>query len=70
MNEETEAALMRAGHQIATLQADVERLRAEVAAWRWGYRYLQDRMRSLDRHGWAEDCDGEIEARIKSVSRP
>lgn len=36
----------------------------EAAAYKWAYGYLQDRMRSLGRHGWAMDCDGEIEARI------
>ncbi len=37
----------------------------KAAAYKWGYEYLQDRMRSIDRHGWAEDCDGEIAARIE-----
>lgn len=32
----------------------------EAAAYRWAYGHLQDRMRSIGRHGWAEDCDGEI----------
>jgi len=41
-------------------------LRATAAAYRRGYEYLQDRMRSLGREGWAQDCDGEIEASIKS----
>jgi hypothetical protein len=36
----------------------------EAAAYKWGYEYLQSRMHSIDRHGWAEDCDGEIEHRI------
>ena len=40
------------------------KLEREVAAYKWGYGYLQDRMRSLGRAGWAQDCDGEIEARI------
>lgn len=40
--------------------------KAEAAAdaYRWGYGYLQDRMRSVGRHGWAADCDDEIEHRI------
>jgi hypothetical protein len=42
---------------------------AEAAAYKWGYEYLQDRMRSIDRPGWAEDCDSEIESRVsKSTS--
>jgi hypothetical protein len=42
---------------------------AEAAAYKWGYEYLQDRMRSIGRLGWAEDCDSEIEARVsKSTS--
>lgn len=36
----------------------------EAAAHKWAYGYLQDRMRSIDRHGWADDCDGEIAHRI------
>ena len=36
----------------------------KATAYKWGYEYLQDRMRSIDRPGWAEDCDGEIQARI------
>jgi hypothetical protein len=43
---------------------DDAKMRREIAAWKWGYAYLQDRMRSLDRHGWAHDCDDEIEQRI------
>ena len=48
--------------------AHIQRLEAEAAAWRWGYKYLQDRMHSIDRHGWAEDCDSEILARIDSAT--
>jgi hypothetical protein len=39
--------------------------RVEAAAYKWAYEYLQSRMESIDRHGWAHDCDGEIEARIE-----
>ena len=38
-----------------------------VAPWKWGYEYLQERMESIGRHGWAHDCDGEIEDRIKNA---
>lgn len=37
---------------------------AEAAAWRWGYQYLQDRMKSIGRDSWAHDCDEEIRSRI------
>lgn len=40
---------------------------AEIAAWKWGYEYLQSRMESLERHGWAHDCDGEIQARVDAA---
>jgi hypothetical protein len=33
-------------------------------AYQWGYGYLQDRMNSIGRHGWAHDCDDEITHRI------
>ncbi len=33
-------------------------------AYKWGYEYLQGRMESIGRRGWAQDCDGEIGARI------
>ena len=36
---------------------------AQAAAWKWGYEYLQERLKALGRDGWAHDCDGEIEAR-------
>lgn len=55
------AALIRAQ------AAEIERLRADAAAHKWGYEYLQDRMRSIGRDGWASDCDGEIEARINAA---
>lgn len=41
-----------------------DRLRRERDAYKWAYEYLQDRMESIGRHGWAHDCDGEIEHRI------
>ena len=44
--------------------AETEKLRAEAAAYKWAYEYLQSRMNSIDRNGWAHDCDGEIEYRI------
>jgi hypothetical protein len=40
----------------------------EGAAWKWGYEFLQTRMQSLGREGWAQDCDEEIQHRIKSGS--
>lgn len=50
---------------ITQTASELERLRRTAAAYKWGYGYLQDRMRSLGRDGWAEDCDGEIAARIE-----
>lgn len=35
-------------------------------AYKWAYEYLQSRMKSIDRHGWAHDCDSEIQARIEA----
>jgi len=43
---------------------------AAEAAYKWGYECLQSRMESIDRHGWAHDCDGEIEARISDGRAP
>lgn len=43
-------------------------MNAEALAYKWAYEYLQDRMRSLGRDGWAADCDGEIEHRIASAA--
>lgn len=40
---------------------------AEVAAYKWAYEYLQSRMESIGRDGWAHDCDGEIEDRIRAA---
>lgn len=40
-------------------------LEKERDAYKWAYGYLQDRMKSLGREGWAHDCDGEIEDRCK-----
>lgn len=45
----------------------LEAAKVEIAAWRWGYEYLQNRMHSIERHGWAEDCDSEIDARIRAL---
>lgn len=39
----------------------------EAAAYKWAYQYLQDRLRSVGRHGWAHDCDGEIVDRITAA---
>ena len=39
----------------------------EAAAWKWGYEYLQERMKTIGRDGWAHDCDSEIEARIDAA---
>ena len=36
----------------------------QAEAYKWAYEYLQSRMHSIDRHGRAEDCDGEIARRI------
>lgn len=59
----------------APAASDVEQLRQQLAietaradAFAWGYGYLQDRMRSIDRPGWAEDCDSEIDHRIKAAT--
>lgn len=43
---------------------ELDRARREAAAYRWAYGYLQDRMRSVGRDGWAQDCDSEIESRV------
>lgn len=43
-------------------------LRARANAFQWGYEHLQDRMRSLGREGWAQDCDGEIEHRVAGAA--
>jgi hypothetical protein len=41
----------------------VKLVEAQRDAYKWAYTYLQDRMRSIGRFGWAQDCDGEIEFR-------
>jgi hypothetical protein len=41
-----------------------------AAAYKWAYEYLQSRMESLGRDGWAHDCDSEIEARIVDAQDP
>lgn len=45
---------------------DTSLLLAEVAAYKWAYEYLQNRMVSIGREGWANDCNSEIEARIQT----
>lgn len=47
----------------------VSELQATAAAYKWAYGYLQDRMRSIGRYGWAADCDGEIEDRIRTGAK-
>lgn len=47
---------------------DLQQVLAAVAAWKWGYEYLQSRMESLSRNGWAHDCDEEIQYRISSAT--
>lgn len=42
----------------------ISSVQKEAAAYRWAYEYLQSRMNSIDRHGWAHDCDEEIQYRI------
>lgn len=58
------AAIQELEQTLDGLRAQVAEQAAATAAYKWGYGYLQSRMESLDRHGWAHDCDGEIEARI------
>lgn len=53
--------------EVARLTAELRESRVAAGAFEWAYRYLQDRMRSIDRPGWAEDCDGEIEWRIAAA---
>jgi len=53
---------------VEPLAASQRLLVAEGAAWKWGYEHLQGRMESLDRHGWAHDCDAEIAARIAAAT--
>lgn len=43
---------------------ELDRAKREAAAYKWAYEYLQSRMESIGRHGWARDCDPEIEHRI------
>jgi hypothetical protein len=56
----TEARLEAALRRIAELEAERD-------AYKWGYEYLQHRMHSIDRHGWATDCDDEIAARTDAA---
>lgn len=51
-------------------QPEIRLQTARAAAYKWGYDSLQDRMMSLERHGWAHDCDSEIEYRIELASKP
>lgn len=48
----------------APIPPDVAKM---VEAWKWGYEYLQSRMESLGREGWAHDCDEEIQQRIRDA---
>ncbi|OLP04472.1 hypothetical protein [Rhodoferax antarcticus] len=50
--------------------SSVALVQAERDAFKWAYGYLQDRMRSIARFGWAQDCDSEIEARIQQATAP
>lgn len=54
---------------VRELAARVRELEAKRDAYKWGYEYLQDRMRSIGREGWAEDCDGEIKDRIAALAQ-
>lgn len=77
LTAERNAAVQLAQGRLEQMNADrgqVIALQSEVAfrkrcddAYKWGYGYLQDRMNSLGRVGWAHDCDSEIEARINTV---
>jgi hypothetical protein len=49
--------------------SEIKRLGATADAYKWGYEYLQSRMEDLGRHGWAHDCDHEIEMRIRMSMR-
>lgn len=71
---ELEAALQSEKDEVFRLQcshsalyARVQELEAERDVYNWGYEYLQHRMHSIDRHGWAIDCDDEIAARIDAL---
>ncbi len=57
-----------AAQEIEALKRQLALANAKVEANKWGYEYLQDRMKSIDRPGWAHDCDGEIQARIKTAA--
>lgn len=52
---------------VADARTADKQLLPEALAWKWAYEYLQDRMISIDRHGWAHDCDDEIQFRIKNA---
>lgn len=53
---------------LAESQARLAAAERERDAWKWGYSYLQDRMKSIGREGWAHDCDDEIRARSEGDS--
>lgn len=59
--------VQRLESQSETRVKQLERDAAAAGAYKWAYEYLQDRMRSIGRDGWAEDCDGEIQYRIDAV---
>lgn len=45
------------------VEARAEAAERAAAAYKWGYEYAKDRLKSIGRDGWANDCDSEIEAR-------
>lgn len=47
------------------MNPDYQVMRITAETYKWAYEYLQERMRSLGRESWAQDCDGEIQARIE-----
>lgn len=66
---DAEAALATQAAEIERLRADLRLQEAAAKAYQWAYEYLQDRMHSIDRHGWAEDCDEEITSRIARLQQ-
>ena len=73
-DSETKAKLRAAYRDLQIVQAKsglepVPPVNPEAAAYRWAYEYLQSRMESIGRHGWAHDCDGEIEDRIATAGK-
>jgi len=63
--------LIRAGELVKTYAAPSaqEAYDRKAAAYKWAYEYLQSRMESIGRVGWAHDCDDEIEARIAATPK-